>query len=250
MEGGHPTTPRRPGRLSLASLEAILQKVTGISATAHGGGGQLFPRGDEYFPGALVKFPGEQVHAFDRVSMWFEGNDIRLGMWPAELRKQYTRVYSDPAKVDALIEFADRDEWTLQPNFQLAHRFARPLQRWYPERRLSGPDYMHQWIDDLQEGRAGGRSVSQVADPSFSDWLVERSYAHDNERGSLQDWLRSKSPATQIHIRPGIQILRTWPYGEAFGADRDSTFIVGVREAIDRVLLALEEPTLDLIQPS
>jgi O-acetyl-ADP-ribose deacetylase len=120
----------------LQGLEAILEAATRISAKASAGAGVLIPRGEPYLPSATVKFPGERVVAFDRVGMWVDGPHVRLAMWPAELKAQYTRVYSDPAKVEALIDLGTHAGWTLEPNFQLAHRFAQPLQRWYPGRHL------------------------------------------------------------------------------------------------------------------
>jgi hypothetical protein len=116
-------------------------------------------------------------------------------------------------------------------------------------RLLSGPDYVHQWIDDFREGCAGGRTIDEVADPSFFRWLVERGYAHDSEQGSLTDWLNSKPSRIQVHIRPGIQVLRTWPESDAFTHRRNGQFVTEVREAINRVLSALDEPTLNLIRP-
>ena len=110
----------------LQSLEAILEAATSISATASGGAGVLTPRGDPYLPSVTVKFPGERVVAFDRVGMWVDGDRVRLAIWPAELKAQYTRVYSDPAKVEALIDLGNHAGWTLDSNFQLAHRFAQP----------------------------------------------------------------------------------------------------------------------------
>jgi hypothetical protein len=170
-------------------------------------------------------------------------------MWPAELKPQYRCVYSDRTKVEALIKLENHAGWTLQANFQLAHRFAQPLQRWYPCRHLSGPVYVNQWIDDFREGCAGGRTLDEIADPRFFHWLVERSYARDSERGSLEDWVNSKPSRTQVHIRPGIQVLRTWPYADVFAQDRKRGFVADVREAIDRMLYALDEPKLNLIRP-
>jgi O-acetyl-ADP-ribose deacetylase len=231
----------------LHSLEAILEEATRISAKASEGGAVLTPRGDPCLPGVAVKFPGDQVVAFDRVSMLLDGDHVRLAMWPAELKAQYTRVYSDTTKVEALIDLGNRAGWTLESNFQLAHRFAQPPQRWYPGRHLPGPLYVNQWMDDFRLGCAGGRTRDEVADPRFFDWLVERSYACDSERGSLKDWLNSKPSGIQVHIRPGIQVRRSWPYADAFEQDRKREVVAEVREAIDRVLSALDEPKLNVI---
>ncbi len=61
-------------------------------------------------------------------------------------------MYSDPARVDALLELNSLDGFTVEPNFQLAHRFAQPLQRWFPSRLLSAEDYLQQWVDDSTTG--------------------------------------------------------------------------------------------------
>ena len=233
----------------LESLEAILEAATRISATASWGAGVLTPRGDPYLPSVTVKFPGERVVAFDRVGMWVDGEHVRLAMWPAELMAQYTRVYSAPAKVEALIDLGNHAGWTLESNFQLAHRFAQPLHRWYPARNLSGSRYVNQWIGDFREGCAGGRTLDEVADPRFFDWLLRRGYARDGENGSLEEWVNSKPSGIQVHIRPGIEVRRTWPYADAFAPHRKGEFVAEVREAIDRVLSALDEPKLNLIRP-
>lgn len=234
----------------LHSLEAILEEATRISAKAYTGGGVLTPRGDPCFAGVTVKFPGERVVAFDRVGMWVDGDHVRLAMWPAELMAQYRSVYSDPTKVRALIDLEKHAGWMLDSNFQLAHRFAQPPQRWYPARNLSGPLYANQWVDDFRDGCAGGRTVDEVADPRFFDWLLRRRYTRDAEKGSLDEWINSKPSRIQVHIRPGIEVRRTWPYVDAFAQDRKREFVAEVREAIDRVLSALDEPKLNLISPT
>lgn len=143
------------------SLESILEEATRISAKTYKGGGVFTPRGKPYMPSVCVK-------------------------WPAEVKSQYTRVYSDPAKVAALIELESQPGWTLESNFQLAHRFSQPTHH----------------------------------------------------------WLNSKPSRIQLHIRPGIQVSPAWPYGAAFAPDAKDEFVADVREAINQVLSALDEPRL------
>ena len=45
-----------------------------------------------------VKFPSNQVVAFDRVSLYVEGGNIVLSIWPAELAPQYKRVTPIPTR--------------------------------------------------------------------------------------------------------------------------------------------------------
>lgn len=252
------TPPRRPPQMAslnspstsddvltaLNRLDAMLQKATGLSGKVSTVEGTLIPRGNSQLPGVTVKFAAGHVRGADRASVFIDGAYVRLGVWPAELQSQYTYVYSDPVRVDALLELGTRDGFTVEPNFQLAHRFAQPLQRWFPARLLSGEEYAHQWIDDFREGRAGGRTLDQIADPRFFRWLAERRYASNSEEESLHEWLDSKKAGIQIHIRPGFQIIRTWSYDDAFAIDRHDEFVAQVRAATNQVLTALGQPKL------
>jgi hypothetical protein len=121
-----------------------------------------------------VRFPKDQVIAVERVGMWIDGGDVRLGMWPAELQPQYNRVYSDPTKVEGLIALGDEEDWELNSNFHLGFRFAGPQQRWYPKRHLTGPAYVRQWIKDFRDGRARGGTRQRIQDLSFRRWLKDR----------------------------------------------------------------------------
>lgn len=105
--------------------------------------------------------------------------------------------------------------------------------------------YLHQWIDDFHDGRAGGRTRDEVADPRFFRWLVERRYARAAEEESLHQWLDSKKAGIQVHVRPGIQILRTWSYEEAFAIEGQKEFAAQVREATNQILIALGQARLD-----
>jgi hypothetical protein len=133
-----------------------------------------------------------------------------------------------PRQVEALIELGIRARWT----------------RWPPGRHLSGPQYVNQWTDDLRECCAGGRTLDEVANPRFFDWLLRRGYPRDGEKGSLEEWVNSKPSGTEVHIRPGIEVRRTWPSADEFAPDRKGEFVAEVREAVDRVLSALDEPRL------
>jgi hypothetical protein len=123
------------------------------------------------------------------------------------------------------------------------------LAREEPLQSQRGPPwlYLNQWIIDFRKN-AGGRTLDEVANPRFFRWLVERGYAHESERGSLEDWLHPKPSGTQIHIRPSIQIVRTWPYPEASEQDRQGQFVTDVRQTINKVLHAFGEPELKALR--
>lgn len=231
----------------LHRLRIILEKATGVSGQLYPGG-QIFPSVRALAPGACVKFPTQQFVTVERVCMWVDSGNVYLAMWPGELQPQYKRVYSDPKTVEALIALTYAGSWEVDSNFHLAYRFARPQQRWYPPRYLPGPTYLRQWIDDLHRGRAGGRTRDQLMDPSFREWLVHRGYANDADLASLDVWINEQSPKRQFHIRPSVQIQRTWPMAEAITLDRQGAFIAEVHKAINQLLRALGEARIAELQ--
>jgi hypothetical protein len=214
----------------LRRLQAVLAEATGLAA-------------ETYADGATVMFPSDIV-AVQRASLFLDGEHIRLGMWPAELAAQYQRVYSDPKKVEALITLAELPGWELNANFHLGFRFSKGPQRWYPPRHLSGQVYVRQWMDDLQDGRAGGRTHDQLRDPVFRQWLTDRGYGKERDLPTLDDWLNERPAGTQLHIRPSVEIRKSWLASDAAGLDSAGTFVDEVREAIDQALIALAEPKL------
>lgn len=229
---------------ALCRLEVILQRATGLSPSASAVVGTLIPRGDPQLPGVTIKFAANHVRGADRATLFFDDQHVHLGFWPAELQSQYTYMYSDSKRIDALLDLNAQDGFTVEPNFQLAHRFAQPLQRWFPTRLLSAAEYLHQWMDDLGDGRAGGSTRDEIADPRFFQRLVERRYSCAAEEASLHQWLDSKNPGIQVHVRPGIQILKTWSYAEFFAIDRQDEIVTQVSEAADEILTALGQPNL------
>ncbi|OBH92529.1 hypothetical protein [Mycobacterium sp. E2733] len=230
----------------LHRLRAILEKAAGISGH-FSPGAQIFPSGKILAPGIGVRFPSQQIIAVERVGMWVGGGNVCLAMWPGELRPQYACLYSDPNKVEALIALAENVGWALHPNFHLAYRFARVQQRWYPARKLPGPTYLRQWIDDFHDGRAGARYRDHLVDPDFRRWLVVRGYAQDDDLPSLDVWIHEQSPKRQFHIRPGVEVAKTWQFEDAVALDREGAFIAEVRATIDQIFGALGEPQLSTI---
>lgn len=228
----------------MLNLLMILGQACGATAQSVSGGVTLRPSGEPFLPGANVVFPDEQVRTVDRVGMWVDSDSVRVGMWPAELKPQYSVFYTDRKKVDALLSLEKEPGWSLTSNFHLAYRLASPGQGWYPRRLLPTAQYVDQWVADFRGGRAGGRTLEQVCDPSFFRWLVQRGYAHESEQASLKEWLAEQSSGTQIQIRPGIQVVRTWPHEWASQHNNEGYFAADVGAAINEVLTALDEPDL------
>ncbi|OBJ37418.1 hypothetical protein A5630_04575 [Mycolicibacterium mucogenicum] len=212
-------------RRRLRRLCSILSEASGIPGESIGGR-------------AAIKFP-DQVVSIDRSCLWINGDDVNLGVWPGELATQYNRLYGTPKIVENLLALADQEGWCVSPNFHLGYRFSRPAQRWYPGRNIEGKQYVQQWVDDLNDGHAGGRTHEQL-DDAFHKWLVGRGYATVEELPNLMKWL-ADHPNVQIHIRPGVEILRTWPLSEAIALDDSGDLVLAVRDTLDQVLGALNE---------
>jgi hypothetical protein len=151
-------------------------------------------------------------------------------------------VYSDPKNVEALVSLGSQPSWHVNPNIHLSFFRASPHNRWYPARHLDGSTYVQQWLEDLP--RAGRRPRTEIEDPAFGAWLVDRGYADQADLATLEDWLKTYQ-SDKLDVRPSIAIERTWTSKEAVALDRTGALASQVRSAIDQVLSALGEPTLD-----
>ncbi len=238
--------PRNVAQKTAPSLGLTpVADATGISGK-HTGEAVVSPSGLVRPPGFEVKFPA-QVRAVDRVNMWLDGGNISLGMWPAELKPQYERVYSDPKKVEALVALADLPNWDIAANFHLAYWLAATAKRWYPRRQLSGPEYLRQCIDDFRDHRPGRRPREDLDDKSFRRWLIQRRYASESELATLDVW-RDALPRDHFDIRPSVEVTRSWRLADAVARDRRNEFVIEVCAAIDLILSVLGEPKLRALQ--
>jgi hypothetical protein len=216
-------------------LKTILEQATGFSAEVRDFSGH-----------AGVKFPTKVV-AFDRVSLYIEGDNLVLSVWPAELAPQYKHVYHDSKRAEALIALTEDPVWQVAANLHLAYWRSAAPQRWYPERHLDGPEYIRKWVRDFHDHRAGRRPREDVNKPEFRSWLVERNYATESEMESLDEWAE-KLPMDKFDIRPSIQVTRSWHLADALVKDRTDQLKAEVHESINQVLSALDEPNLEDLQ--
>lgn len=229
-------------------LLSILESAAGTTGRTTPGG-TAFPSGRPFPPGCFVKFAESSTAVVQRAGMWEEGAEVRLGVWPGELKPQYTRLYSEMAAVEQVIEAAEESNWRIETNFHIAYRLASPTMRWYPRRTLTAPVYLRQWVGDFKAGRAGGRTRAQLDDPATRHWLVDSQYASEEELPTLDSWLDSVSPNIQFHIRPGIELTRSWPVGEAQSIEERTAFVADVRATINDFLIALGQPSLGQSTP-
>lgn len=230
--------------LLVLRLQTILELATGLS-------GEVTKElvnavsGDVYPPGANVRFSKDHIRTAERVAMWVDNGKLCLAVWPGELAAQYRRLYADSRLVDDLIALCDQPQWELNANFHLAFPHSNAAHRWYPRtrRHCTGAEYVKQWVVDFNAGCAGARTYEKIADPTFWQWLVERRYADTEDRATFEVWLEKQPKKRPIHIRPGVQVLRSWSIQDARNLDSHNELIPEVSQSIKEVLTALGEPT-------
>ncbi len=213
-------------------LRSVLSEATGLEAA-------------ESERGACVKFPGKRVTSTQRVALEVCGDVLELRTWPAELKEQAEHLYKNPARVEALIRLLGQEGWVLRPNFHVSFFNAPGPARWYTDCTVSPEQYLRQWIEDAPE--IGGCRRTKLEDPSFWDWLRQRGYASPEDRHGLKDLLDSNPTRQSFHIRPSIAVVKRWPMEEAKSLDKRGALCPAVRAAVDTVLGALEEPSLDQV---
>jgi hypothetical protein len=170
-----------------------------------------------------------------------EGN-LALFTWPAELKRQAKALYRTD-RAQRLMAFAAecRGLWLAWPNVHLAFRNSPASQRLYlPKRRDLGlGEYIQRWQgDDFARIRA--YRYDQIRDDLWP-WLREIEYV-DREDDQLLDEFLGRLGRRDAHLRPGIEVQRTWRRADAVDLDRRGVLASEVRTAVGELLAALDEP--------
>lgn len=227
----------------LRRLCSLMQEATGLPGAIYSEATDP-ATGQTYQPGVTVKLPEFQITAADRVNMWIEKDSVRLVMFLGEVSRQYKYLYPHRDRVESLVSLTQQPHWDLVANFHIGYRFSRAYQRWYPARHLSGIDYVRQWSDDVKQ-HAGQRSRAQIQSKSFRDWLTKQRYADKSDLDRLRRWIETKSPGIKFHTRPSVQIVRSWDLKQAVKLDQGGRFSLQIEQALNQILAALDEPTVD-----
>jgi hypothetical protein len=216
-------------------LRSILEELTGLEGV-EGLVGEVY-----------VKFPSDRVTSVQRAALRATPSEVLLETYPAELAPQARHVYEEPSRVEALIELSESDGWSLEPNFHVSYFRAPWYQRWYTTPRLSGPDYLRSWVEDLD--KVGRYPRKHFEDPVFWRWLLDRGYAQEGDKPGLEELLARN--VQEFDVRPSVKIARRWTWTDAVALDsRESGHLVSeVRDSLEAVLVALDEPSLDNLRP-
>jgi hypothetical protein len=164
----------------------------------------------------------------------------QLATWPAELKPKAEALYRT-GRAQRLIDFLAEHPgtWQARPNVHLAYHTAAPAQRLYPHCHLETTDYIHRWAaDDFAQVRAHPHgSIREDLWP----WLRQRQYAGPEDDQQLDAFLQ-RLGRRDAHLRPSIELQRTWPWAQAIDLDKRGAMASEVGSAIAELLGALDEP--------
>jgi hypothetical protein len=170
-----------------------------------------------------------------------QGN-LALFAWPAELKPQAKALYrTDRAQRLVAFTAEHRGLWLAWPNLHLAFRNSPAGQRLYlPRRRdLDLGEYIQRWQgDDFARIRA--YRYDQIRDDLWP-WLREIEYV-GREDDQLVDEFLGRLGRRNGHLRPGIEVQRTWGRADTVDLDRHGALASEVRTAVSELLAALDEP--------
>ena len=224
------------GFASQAWLTARLAEVTGLDALKReerpGTSASVMVRVD--------KAIGAQ--STERLSLSAEPGGLALCTWPAELKDQARYTFRTD-RGQRILDFAAGSPagWIVRPNVHLAYWHARIPERVYLTCDLSLAEYVHRWLGE-DFGSVGGHprdSIRAVLWP----WLLERRYADPGDEHELDEYIdRLYRGSRDAHLRPSIELRRTWSREEAVDLDHRGALVGELRSAVTEVLSMLNEP--------
>ena len=213
-------------------LMALLREATGIDDVEP----ERRPRG-----GAAVMLDATiKTKSTQRISLQEQAETLALCTWPAELKPQAEALYRT-GRAQRLLDFvAEHPEaWQARPNVHLAFRNAPVAQRLYLHCHLEITEYIHRWSgNDFAQIRA--HHYNDIRENLWS-WLRERQYAGPEDDQQLDAFLK-RLGRRPVHLRPGIEVRRIWPWPHAVDLDERGALASEVRTAVAELLTALDEP--------
>ena len=162
-----------------------------------------------------------------------------LAVWPGELKAEARALYGT-GRADALLRLAGAplpptETWRATPRPHLGFYGASPPQRLYTAPALGLRAYVRAWQEDLD--RVHAYELGELRDLLWP-WLVARGYASPPDAAQLPRFERLAGRRA-IHLRPAIRLEHT------VAADPKR-----IREALERLLQALDEPPLPVASPA
>jgi len=196
-----------------------------------------------------------------------EDDRLTLHMWPGELKPQAEHLYA-AGHADRLCELAVRKgraagerepagehgagggshlpAWRVEPQPLLGFRNAPRRTRVYLTCTLDAPTYARRWEgEDWSHVGAHHRDCIRT---ELWPWLLERGYASERDAERLDPFLRALGRRF-AHLRPSMHVARSWSWSDAERLEDEGRLVGEIRDAVNAVLAALEEPLLSAESP-
>lgn len=182
------------------------------------------------------------AQSLQRAALDFDEEDrLTLHVWPGELKPQAEHLYA-AGHAERLCGLAASDGWRVEPQPLLGFRNAPKRTRVYLSCRLDAATYARRW-----EGEDWAHVGAHHRDSVLTElwpWLLERGYASEHDHERLDPFLRALGRRF-AHLRPSMHAARSWPWEQARRLEDEGQLVAAIREAVNAVLAALEEPLLN-----
>lgn len=169
-----------------------------------------------------------------------EDDRLTLHMWPGELKPQAEHLYA-AGHADRLCELATAAEWRVEPQPLLGFRNAPRRTRVYLTCKLDAPTYARRWEGE-DWSHVGAHHRNSIRSELWP-WLLERGYASEEDAERLDPFLRALGRRF-AHLRPSMHVVRSWSWADAERLEDEGRLVGEIRDAVNAVLGALEEPLL------
>lgn len=169
-----------------------------------------------------------------------EDDRLTLHMWPGELKPQAEHLYA-AGHADRLCELAAPPGWRVEPQPLLGFRNAPRRTRVYLTCTLNAPTYARRWEGE-DWSHVGAHHRNSIRGELWP-WLLEHGYASECDAERLDPFLRALGRRF-AHLRPSMHVARSWSWSEAERLEDEGRLVGEIRDAVNAVLGALEEPLL------
>jgi hypothetical protein len=213
-------------------LMALLREATGIN--------EVEPDRRPSIGAVLMLDAAIETKSTQRICLQQQAEGLVLCIWPAELKPQAEALYRT-RRAQRLIDLVtgNPEAWRARPNVHLAFRNASVAQRLYLHCHLETAAYIRRW---------SGTDFAQIRAHHYNDitedlwpWLRNRQYVGPEDDQQLDAFLKHLGHR-DVHLRPGIEVRRTWPWPHAVDLDERGALAGEVRTAVAELLTALDEP--------
>ncbi len=174
-----------------------------------------------------------------------EDDRLTLHMWPGELKPQAEHLYA-AGHADRLCELASPPDWAVEPQPLLGFRNAPRRTRVYLTCTLDAPTYARRWEGE-DWSHVGAHHRNSIHSELWP-WLLERGYASQQDAERLDPFLRALGRRF-AHLRPSMHVARSWSWAQAERLEDEGRLVGEIRDAVNAVLAALEEPLLSAENP-